>query len=216
VYLNRIGALVQDPSWLLVTDESAWDTRTSRHKNGWSMIGTRCVQRQCFVRGKRYSILPVLGLEGMLTWKVVEGTVTSEIFVEILRDFVVRDHLFRVEIWLIYHRYPSCGLILALGAFSYSTTVPFTMPKKFENSSKIKQVSYSVLHAMLPEQFIGCKLVYLPPYSPDYNPIEQAFSSIKAFLRRHWYNSSLLTISQACIRITGTMTSGWFGASGYM
>ena len=26
----------------------------------------------------------------------------------------------------------------------------------------------------------GCNLLYLPPYSPDYNPIEEAFSKIKA------------------------------------
>jgi transposase len=25
----------------------------------------------------------------------------------------------------------------------------------------------------------GCKLLYLPPYSPDFNPIEEAFSKIK-------------------------------------
>ncbi len=30
----------------------------------------------------------------------------------------------------------------------------------------------------------GCELVYLPPYSPDFNPIEQAFSKIKRLLRR--------------------------------
>jgi len=30
----------------------------------------------------------------------------------------------------------------------------------------------------------GCELIYLPPYSPDYNPIEEAFSKIKGFLRR--------------------------------
>lgn len=29
----------------------------------------------------------------------------------------------------------------------------------------------------------GCSVVYLPPYSPDYNPIEQAFAKIKARLR---------------------------------
>ena len=26
----------------------------------------------------------------------------------------------------------------------------------------------------------GCELLYLPPYSPDLNPIEEAFSKIKA------------------------------------
>jgi len=30
----------------------------------------------------------------------------------------------------------------------------------------------------------GAKLVYLPPYSPDLNPIEQAFSKLKAHLRK--------------------------------
>lgn len=33
--------------------------------------------------------------------------------------------------------------------------------------------------------FSGCRLIYLPPYSPDFNPIELAFSSIKADLRRN-------------------------------
>ncbi len=30
----------------------------------------------------------------------------------------------------------------------------------------------------------GCELVYLPPYSPDLNPIEQAFSKVKGLLRQ--------------------------------
>jgi transposase len=29
----------------------------------------------------------------------------------------------------------------------------------------------------------GCKLEFLPPYSPDYNPIEYSFSAIKAALK---------------------------------
>ena len=29
----------------------------------------------------------------------------------------------------------------------------------------------------------GCELMYLPPYSPDLNPIEEAFAKIKALLR---------------------------------
>jgi transposase len=28
----------------------------------------------------------------------------------------------------------------------------------------------------------GCKLLYLPPYSPDFNPIEEAFAKLKALL----------------------------------
>jgi hypothetical protein len=31
----------------------------------------------------------------------------------------------------------------------------------------------------------GMRLEFLPPYSPDYNPIEQGFSAMKAWIRRH-------------------------------
>jgi transposase len=30
----------------------------------------------------------------------------------------------------------------------------------------------------------GAKLLYLPPYSPDFNPIEQLFAKLKALLRK--------------------------------
>jgi transposase len=30
----------------------------------------------------------------------------------------------------------------------------------------------------------GCQLLYLPPYSPDFNPIEEAFAKIKGLLRK--------------------------------
>jgi transposase len=30
----------------------------------------------------------------------------------------------------------------------------------------------------------GARLLYLPPYSPDFNPIENAFSKLKALLRK--------------------------------
>ena len=30
----------------------------------------------------------------------------------------------------------------------------------------------------------GASVVYLPPYSPDFNPIEQVFAKVKAILRK--------------------------------
>jgi transposase len=32
----------------------------------------------------------------------------------------------------------------------------------------------------------GVKLVYLSPYSPDLNPIEDFFAELKAFIKRNW------------------------------
>lgn len=63
---------------------------------------------------------------------------------------------------------------------------------------------------------VECKLVFLPPYSPDYNPIEQAFSAIKAFLRRSWDDFSLSVIDRACHSITASKAWGFFRSSGYV
>ena len=32
----------------------------------------------------------------------------------------------------------------------------------------------------------GVKLVYLPPYSPDLNLIEEFFAELKCFIKRNW------------------------------
>jgi transposase len=33
----------------------------------------------------------------------------------------------------------------------------------------------------------GVKLLYLPPYSPDLNPIEEFFAELKAFIKKQWH-----------------------------
>jgi transposase len=58
--------------------------------------------------------------------------------------------------------------------------------------------------------------MFLPPYSPDYNPIEQAFSCIKAWLRRNYMDKSLTALSRACQQITPQMATGFFQSSGYI
>ena len=34
----------------------------------------------------------------------------------------------------------------------------------------------------------GVKLIYLPAYSPDLNPIKEFFGELKAFIRREWFS----------------------------
>jgi transposase len=50
---------------------------------------------------------------------------------------------------------------------------------------------------------VGARLWYLPPYSPDLNPIEQAFSKVKHWLRI----AQKRTIDDACQYIGGLVTS---------
>jgi transposase len=33
----------------------------------------------------------------------------------------------------------------------------------------------------------GVKLLYLPPYSPDLNPIEEFLAELKTFIKRNWH-----------------------------
>src|SRR5271156_5296834 len=32
----------------------------------------------------------------------------------------------------------------------------------------------------------GVWILFLPPYSPDFNPIEESFNDLKSFIRRHY------------------------------
>jgi transposase len=53
-----------------------------------------------------------------------------------------------------------------------------------------------------PIQACGAELIYLPPYSPDLNPIEQAFSKLKAQLRQRSARTAeeLLHVLGECLR----------------
>jgi transposase len=44
--------------------------------------------------------------------------------------------------------------------------------------------SHKVLGVRQAIEAAGAKLLYLPPYSPDFNPIEQLFAKLKALLRK--------------------------------
>jgi transposase len=90
IYMNNFANLVSDPAMVMFIDEAARNKKNPTRKKGWSLTGRRCFQRRCFVRGKRYSILPVLTLDGIIAHDIIPGSVTSERFVQFLREHVVR------------------------------------------------------------------------------------------------------------------------------
>ena len=64
----------------------------------------------------------------------------------------------------------------------------------------------------------GCELVYLPPYSPDFNPIEGAFSKLKSYLREACARSRQMlmeVIGQALSTINASDAEGFFEHCGY-
>ena len=64
----------------------------------------------------------------------------------------------------------------------------------------------------------GCQLLFLPAYSPDLSPIEEAFSKLKTFLRRAQARTREAlqeAIMQALLTVTSQDAQGWFGHCGY-
>lgn len=73
----------------------------------------------------------------------------------------------------------------------------------------------------------GILLLYLPGYSPDYNPIEECFGWMKAHIRKHHQDFRALVDSKSNIdvklflydilsHVTPELAQGWFSHAGYM
>jgi transposase len=65
----------------------------------------------------------------------------------------------------------------------------------------------------------GCQLLFLPPYSPDFSPIEEAFSKVKALLRKakaRTRGALLEAIGRALEAVSTKDVRGWFGHCGYL
>ena len=64
----------------------------------------------------------------------------------------------------------------------------------------------------------GCELIYLPSYSPDLNPIEEAFSKIKGILRRAGARTKealLEVLGEALSAVSAQEARGYFEHAGY-
>jgi len=65
---------------------------------------------------------------------------------------------------------------------------------------------------------VGCELLYLPPYSPDMNPIEEAFSKVKGLMRRaeaRTRKALVEAMGKALGAVSASDARGFFGHCGY-
>ena len=65
----------------------------------------------------------------------------------------------------------------------------------------------------------GCQLVFLPAYSPDLSPIEEAFSKIKALVKAAAARTRAAldaAIAAALDAVTAADIAGWFSHAGYL
>ena len=65
----------------------------------------------------------------------------------------------------------------------------------------------------------GCQVLFLPAYSPDLSPIEEAFSKVKAVLRRigaRTREALQEALEHALTTVSASDASGWFSHCGYL
>jgi transposase len=65
---------------------------------------------------------------------------------------------------------------------------------------------------------MGAWFLFLPPYSPDLNPIEMAFSKLKALIRKaaaRTYDQLWAAVGQVCDLFSDEECYNYFKAAGY-
>jgi hypothetical protein len=101
VYLYNIG-MNYTAEQLIFIDESAKDERTLTRLYGYSPINTRAKKSVVFIRGKRYTILPALSLEGFIAVDIMEGSCDKERFQTFVLTQLVKYFYFMFII-IYYH-----------------------------------------------------------------------------------------------------------------
>ena len=88
-YLGIIGENYTS-NQLIFLDESAKDERSLSRLYGYSPRSTRACKKVVFIRGKRYTILPALTLDGFVEVDIFEGSCDRKRFVDFILNQVVR------------------------------------------------------------------------------------------------------------------------------
>ena len=149
---------------------------------GWSKKGQRLSEARPVQRGRLYTVIGALGLDGMKTVMCVEGGTRSETF----QAFV--QHL------LLMHLRPGHVVVM----------------------DNLRAHKTQVVRELIESK--GASVLFLPPYSPELNPIELAWAKLKHFVKKRRprnLESIDKAIAWALTTITDKDAKGWFNACGY-
>ena len=139
-------------------DESHFRNDTVRRTRGRSLRGTPARAVACLGKYQALSLIAACTCKGMLidACKSYEGGVNHDVLIE----------------WATFYLLPNMppGSILVMDNAS------------IHHDTVFKELLEA---AILDPQCGIVDYLYLPPYSPDYNPIERCFAQIKAYMRRH-------------------------------
>ena len=171
-------------------DETGSDNRDHVRKYGYALRGMRPVTHHFLSRGRRTNAIAAMSQDGMIALELVSGAVNGDIFF----DFVS------------------------------SSLIPMMMPFNGINSRSVLIMDNCSVHHVNEVKSLlqqaGIITLYLPPYSSDFIPAEEAFSYVKGYLRKHdnllQAGAPLQYILQAAFEsITDKHCESWINDCGY-
>ena len=140
-------------------DETGCDRRDVLRRYDYSWRGKPAKAHRLLVHGEHISAVAFMSTRGVLDCNVVHGSVNGEQFYKIIQKALL----------------------------------PHLMPYNGINPHSIVVMDNASIHhiegvkEMINE--VGALLLYLPLYSPDYNPIEELFSKLK-YMTKHYEKQS--------------------------
>ena len=136
-------------------DETGSDAHDQSRKYGYSLRGQAPVVHRFLSRGKGVNAIAAISTSGLVSLDLFTRTVNGEVFIDYVR----------------------------------SCLIPNMVPFNGVNHKSIAILDNCSVHHVneVLDLFhqAGILVLFLPPYSPDLNPCEEAFSFIKSYLRRH-------------------------------
>ena len=181
---------VFDPNMLVFVDETGFDRRNLIRQFGYGLRGITPVTHQLLVYGQRISAIGVMTTRGIEDFYLIEGSVNGDIFL----NFVQR-----------------CLLSIML-------------PFDGDNPRSVLVMDNAAIHHVEVVTDLltaaGILIRFLPPYSPDLNPIQEAFSKVKAYVKDNEiaYQSTQnprLLVSSAFASITSHDCNQYIRHAGY-
>ena len=176
---------------LVWVDETGCDWRSHIRKFGYAFRGETPVYHHILHRGERISSIAAMSVDGIIPLESHKGSVNAEVFADFIRG----------------------SLVPQMRAFDGESTTSVVV---MDNCSIHRT---ELVMDLLKEA--GIVVIFLPPYSPDYNPIELVFPYIKAYLKHHdellqALSDPLLVINAAFESITPQQCQAWITHGGYM
>ena len=157
-----------EPSMMLWIDETGCDRRNALRKYGYDIRGQPPQEHTLILRGKRHSAIGILSTEGVEDVYITDGTVDGDKFLEFVRQNLLR-------------------LLMPFNGQNPNSIVIL------DNASSIHHVDQVV------ELITSVRALvrFLPPYSPDMNPIKELFTEqyLQANHSLYLANTSMSSVS---------------------